>query len=108
MFKGKEKMSSKIIDFLYRVRGNFSPNGLPKVFLSFHPADVVITEQVSKDILSIANCAIYYHTETLSEENLNLEDFSLKLREMQLFVVIITTKYLMNSSLSKSWNMVLL
>ena len=76
MFKGKEKMSSKIIDFLYRVRGNFSPNGLPKVFLSFHPADVVITEQISKDILSIANCAIYYHTETLSEENLNLEDLT--------------------------------
>lgn len=44
-------MGNKIIDFSYRVRGDFSPNGLQKVFFSFYPGDTVRMEKIADDIL---------------------------------------------------------
>lgn len=96
-------MGNIIIDFSYKVRGNFSPNGLQKVFFSFHPSDAEQMERISGDVLSLANCAIYYHTDSFSKEDIDLKDYELKLREMKLFVVIVTTNYLMNDSVSKNW-----
>ena len=51
-------MRNKIIDFSYRVRGDFSPNGLQKVFFSFYPEDKERMEKIAEDILAISNCAV--------------------------------------------------
>ena len=96
-------MGKVTIDFSHRVLGDFSPNGLQKVFISFHPSDIVKMDGVASDILAIANCAVYYHKDSFSMEDIDLEDYGLKLQEMKLFVVIVSTNYLSNDSLSKSW-----
>jgi len=96
-------MDKITIDFSYRVRGNFSPNGLQKVFVSFHPSDTEQMNGIVSDILETADCAVYYHTDSFLINDIDLEDYELKLREMKLFVVAVTTNYLSNDSLSKSW-----
>lgn len=96
-------MEKASIDFLYKVRGNFSPNGLQKIFISFHPSDIAKMDDVISDILAIANCAVYYHKDLFFMDDIDLEDYGLKLQEMKLFVVIVSTNYLSNDSLSKCW-----
>ncbi len=96
-------MGKKRIDFSYKVRGDFSPNGLQKVFLSFHPEDSAQMKKFADDILNISDCAIWYHTDSLTAEETDLEDLELKLGEMRLFVVVVTTNYLLCDSLAKNW-----
>lgn len=97
-------MSNVVIEFLHKVRGGFSPNELQKVFISFHSSDRIQMEQVASDILEVMDCAVYYH-ETLAsvkKQDINMDDYELKLMEMKLFVVVITTNYLVSDSLSKN------
>lgn len=96
-------MGTTTVELSYKVRGDFSPHGLQKVFLSFHPDDIVQMEKVADDILSISNCALWYHTDALTAEVVDLDDLGMKLLEMKLFVVIVSTRYLANASLSKTW-----
>lgn len=96
---GKEKN----LELSYKVRGNFSPNGLQKVFFSFHPADFGQMKKIIDDILKMADCVAYYHSDDVSADELNIDDCSLKLSEMKLFVVIVSTNYLMYDSFAKSW-----
>ena len=96
-------MRNKIIDFSYRVRGDFSPNGLQKVFFSFYPEDKERMEKIAEDILAISNCAVWYHEDSMTADDINLDDLGMKLQEMKLFVVIVSTKYLANDSLAKNW-----
>lgn len=96
-------MGNKIIDFSYRVRGDFSPNGLQKVFFSFYPEDIERMEKIADDILDISNCAVWYHTDSLTADEIDLDDFGMKLQGMKLFVVIVSTNYLANDSLAKNW-----
>lgn len=96
-------MGNKIIDFSYRVRGDFSPNGLQKVFFSFYPGDTVRMEKIADDILDISNCAVWYHTDSLTADDIDLDDLGMKLQEMKLFVVIVSTNYLANDSLARNW-----
>lgn len=96
-------MGNKIIDFSYRVRGGFSPNGLQKVFFSFYPGDIARMEKIADDILDMSNCAVWYHTDSLTEDDIDMDDFGMKLQEMKLFVVIVSTNYLANDSLAKNW-----
>ena len=62
-------MGNKTIDFSYRVRGDFSPNGLQKVFFSFYPKDTAQMEKIANDILDISDCAIWFHTDSLTEDD---------------------------------------
>lgn len=96
-------MRNKIIDFSYRVRGDFSPNGLQKVFFSFYPEDKERMEKIAEDILAISNCAVWYHEDSMTADDINLDDLGMKLQEMKLFVVIVSTNYLANDSLAKNW-----
>lgn len=93
----------KTIELSYVVRGNFSPNGLQKVFFSYHPADFEQMKKIADDILEMADCVVYYHSDQVSVDELDLNDCSLKLREMKLFIVIVSTNYLMHDSFAKSW-----
>ena len=101
--KGNIELGKRLIDLSYRVPGGFSPNGLQKVFISFHPSDKDKMERIIRDIFSVADCAIYYHTDFLSEQDIDLEDYETKLNQMKLFVVIVSSNYLLNSSFAKNW-----
>lgn len=96
-------MSNKIMDFSYRVRGDFSSNGPQKVFFSFYPEDKERMEKIADDILDISNCAAWYHEDSMTADDINLDDLGMKLQEMKLFVVIVSTNYLANDSLAKNW-----
>ncbi len=96
-------MGNTTVELTYRVRGDFSPHGLQKVFLSFHPDDIVQMEKVADDILSISNCALWYHADVPTADVIDLDDLGMKLLEMKLFVVIVSTRYLSNENLSKNW-----
>ncbi len=102
---GKVKLlgKGKNLELSYKVRGNFSPNGLQKVFFSFHPADFEQMKKIIDDILGMTDCVAYYHSDDVSAGELNIDDCSLKLGEMKLFVVIVSTNYLMHDSFAKSW-----
>lgn len=89
-------MRNKIIDF--------SPNGLQKVFFSFYPEDKERMEKIADDILDISNCAAWYHEDSMTADDINLDDLGMKLQEMKLFVVIVSTNYLANDSLAKTGN----
>lgn len=39
-------MGNLLIEFYCKVNGGFSPNGLQKVFLSYHPSDKSEMEQI--------------------------------------------------------------
>ena len=92
----------KNLELSYKVRGSFSPNGLQKVFFSFHPADFEQMEKIVDDIWGMADCVAYYHSHDVSADELNIDDCSLKLSEMKLSVVIVSTNYLMYDSFAKS------
>lgn len=93
------------MNFYCKVNGGFSPNGLQKVFLSYHPSDKSEMEQIKAEILELVDCAVFHHctSATVELKDINIKDYDLKLREMKLFVILITEKYLLNESLSKNF-----
>ena len=79
--------------FLYKTRGNSSPERKPRVFFTCHPDDFSkYFEKICEDIFKTHDCAIFY-TEDLNEE------FEEKYKEsdlgqMNLFVIPVTFKLL--------------
>ena len=53
--------------------------------------------------MKIVDCVAFYHlTPSFTEiHDADIEDYELKLKEMKLFVIVVTTNYLLNSSFSK-------
>lgn len=79
----------------YKTRGMSDPKGKPKVYFCCHPEDFkVYFEPISEEILGTQNCAIWYST----VDTLFNEEFQIELRQMQLFVMPITTKLLTTSN----------
>lgn len=78
-------------DFKYFTRGSSSPQGKPRVYFTAHPDDYDrYFEEIRKELLDRQNCAIFYlDADTKSEE---VEDYELRLGEMQLFVIPVTAK----------------
>lgn len=75
----------------YKTRGNSSPKGKPKVYFCCHEEDFNrYFETLSNEILAKQNCAIWYN----SESGVRDEDFLLDLKQMQLFVMPVTTNLL--------------
>lgn len=96
-------MKKKAVEILYKTKGDFSPNGLQKVFCSFHPADISHMQNATEDILSVANCAIFYHPSDIDKDAVDLDDYTMKLLEMKLLVVIVSTNFLKEDSFAKNW-----
>ena len=71
-----------------------SPQGKQKVYLCFHPDDFDLYFKTIRDDIFKANpgCAIYYDCDTESPYNRN--DLLLSLSNMQLFVVVVTRRFL--------------
>ena len=47
------------VKFLWKVNGDFSPQGLQKVFLVGHPADTAQRKQITEEILLLFDCAVF-------------------------------------------------
>ncbi len=74
-----------------KVPGNASPQGKPRVFFCCHPADFdAFFAPLSEEIHQLQNCAIYYY----DAEPVSSEDRRLDLKQMQLFVMPVTTRLL--------------
>ena len=75
----------------YKTIGNSNPQGKPRVYFCCHPDDFVdFFEPVSTDILQKQNCAIWYIDGTTERD----EEFYEDLKQMQLFVMPVTSKLL--------------
>ncbi len=75
----------------YKTRGNTSPQGKPGVYFCCHPEDFKkYFESVSDEILEKQNCSVWYKDEDVGYD----EEFFAALREMQLFVIPVTTEFL--------------
>lgn len=96
-------MEGQIVNLSCKTPGDFSSNGLQSVYISYHPADFEQMEKVADDILSMFNCAVFYRLGDIDSDETDLQDYSLRLREMKLFVVVVTTKYLTEGSFAKNW-----
>ena len=73
-----------------KTRGG-SPQGKPRVYFCCHPADLdQYFEAVSNEILAQQNCAIWYAEEGILRDESFFED----LKQMQLFVMPVTTNLL--------------
>ena len=80
-------------DFQFRTRGQQSPQGKQRVYFTCHPDDFdKFFEEIQKEILDRQDCAVFYLEPNTQPED--VEDYELRLREMQLFVVPVTTKLL--------------
>ena len=80
-------------DFQFRTRGQQSPQGKQRVYFTCHTDDFEkYFEEIQKEILDRQDCAVFYLEPNTQPED--VEDYELRLREMQLFVVPVTTKLL--------------
>lgn len=94
-------MDKRKIEFLCKVKGDFSPVGLQKVYFSYVNDDKELVPVIAQDIWKIVDCAIFYHEECEIDSDVDIADFEMKLSEMKLFVIIVTTKYLGKHNLAK-------
>ena len=77
-------------------RGNSSPRGKAKVFFACHQDDFGLFEEVSKDILSIVDVAVYYNDNFSNIDHIDEYQFSLS--QMSLIVIPISAKFLTDKS----------
>lgn len=83
------------MEFNYVTRGNVLPNGKPRVFFCSSRLDFdAYFDEISKDILSVSNCAIYYFD--YDKDNLDNPELYDLLDTMQLIVVPVTNDLLYN------------
>ena len=79
--------------FLYKTIANERPQGKANVYFACYPADrEKYFEEYAQKILKIQDCAVWY--ESKPEEAYDEEDLQLRLAQMQLFVMPVTTKLL--------------
>ena len=75
----------------YKTRGMSNPKGKPRVYFCCHEADFdAYFEGISKELLELQNCAVWYADGAAARDEAFLAD----LGEMQLFVMPVTTKLL--------------
>lgn len=79
--------------FLYKTRGDSSPERKPHIYFTYHPEDFSkCFEKICKDIFKTQDCAIFY-TDDLNVEIEELYKES-DLSQMNLFVIPVTSKLL--------------
>lgn len=80
-----------------RTRGDSTPNGKPRVYFCCHPLDFgKYFETIATEILEKQNCAIWYKEARDSVD----EDLLQDLKQMQLFVMPVTTNLLCSSNVA--------
>ena len=96
-------MAKKTIKFLHKVRGDYSPAGLQKVYFSCADEDKKFIDNIAEDIWKIVDCAMYYHEDMRLDSDFDTLNFEQNLGEMKLFVVLITTRYLTTTNAAKEF-----
>lgn len=81
----------------YKTRGNSSPQGKAKVYLSYHPSDAALLDGIIAEILAEVNCAVFYRDAEITDTEAHLHD----LAEMNLTVIPISAAYLTKPSLAR-------
>ena len=77
----------------WKTRGNASPQGKARVYLSGHPTDVEQNlEQIAQDLFQSQDCAVYYDAEP--EGAGDPAEWLRQLEQMQLFAVPVTSRFL--------------
>ncbi|MBQ8751808.1 MAG: toll/interleukin-1 receptor domain-containing protein [Clostridia bacterium] len=80
-----------MVQLKVKTRGGSSPQGKQKVYFCCHPADFsAFFEPVSEEILARQNCAVWYADPATPRDEAFLDD----LKEMQLFVMPVTSRLL--------------
>lgn len=80
----------------YITRGNKSPQGIPRVYFCCHPQDTdLYLPTIAEQILEISDCAIWYDT---TPEVPTDAVFYESLSQMQLFLVPVTSRFLMQEN----------
>ena len=80
-------------EFKHFTRGDSSPQGKPRVYFTAHPDDYApYFETIREEILSRQNCAVFYLEPGVDSSA--VDDYELRLSQMQLFTVPVTTKLL--------------
>jgi len=75
----------------YKTRGDSNPQGKPRIYFCCHTKDFnEYFESISDEILTKQNCAVWYVDEAAARD----EDFFADLKQMQLFVMPVTTNLL--------------
>ena len=78
----------------YKTRGMSDPKGKPKVYFSSHPEDFdEALPLIAEDLLNHANCAVYYDEGIGSAESAD-EEVEDILKEMQLVVFAVSSKFI--------------
>ena len=84
-----------MLELSYRTRGNAHPQGKPRVYFTCHPTDYDRSfEQITQDILQLQDCAVYFTTDMT--EHISEEDRWIQLRGMNLFVVPVSRKLMID------------
>lgn len=96
-------MAKNTIKFLHKVRGDYSPVGLQKVYFSCVNEDKKLINIIAEDIWKIVDCAVYYHEDITLDSEIDMIDFEQNLKEMKLFIVLITTEYLTSQNVEKEF-----
>lgn len=93
----------KQVQFLWKVNGDFSPQDLQKVFLAGHPSDTAQRQQLMEEILSLFDCAVFWHEDIGPLEAIDSADLDWNLRGMKLFVVVVTSNFLREENPARSY-----
>lgn len=83
-----------MLTLAYKTKGNAIPKGKPRVFFTCHPEDMNNLDKLCEDIFQAHDCAVYY-TEDMTDA-ISEEDHALQLEQMNLFVVPVSLKMLIN------------
>lgn len=76
-----------------KTRGGKSPQGLPRVWYTGHPADLpAYAEEIAADLFETQDCAIYSDAEP--DAAYDREELLEQLSQMQLFVIPVTSRFL--------------
>ena len=83
----------------YKTINRLNSNNKARLFFSSHNEDFnLYFEEITDDILKYCDCEIYYYD---SNEEIT-EDYYLNLKQMNLFVFPITTKFLLTDNNSRN------
>ncbi len=78
-------------NFIYKTRGNASPQDKPKVYFACRPCDLHLFDAIADEILSYVDCAVYH----APGDDFDQDEHFHNLNEMNLFVLPVTTNLLM-------------
>ena len=86
----------------YKTRGDSSPQGKPRVYITEHPEDVKLYfESITDAVLKLHDCAIFYDEDPEHPEHPeDAENFISDLDRMQLIVLVVTSRYVYGDTLA--------